>query len=65
MGDLGFNDLTSIAVGTLISFLVAALSYYVLETPILKRKKRFTRPAPYKSPQPAPAPLRRAEASDA
>ena len=45
MGDLGFNDLTSIAVGTLISFLVAALSYYVLETPILKRKKRFGRTA--------------------
>jgi peptidoglycan/LPS O-acetylase OafA/YrhL len=45
MGDLGFNDLTSIVVGTLISFLVAALSYYVLETPILKRKKRFSRTA--------------------
>jgi peptidoglycan/LPS O-acetylase OafA/YrhL len=63
MGDLGFNDLAIITVGSVISFLVAALSYYVLETPILKRKKRFTRS--YKSPQPASAPLRRAEASDA
>lgn len=61
---LGFYNL-SITVGTPLSVLVAALSYYVLETPILKLKKRFTRSAPINSPQPASAMPRCTEASDA
>jgi peptidoglycan/LPS O-acetylase OafA/YrhL len=51
IGGLGFYDLTSVAVGTPLSVLVAALSYYVMERPILKLKKRFTHPAPINSPR--------------
>jgi peptidoglycan/LPS O-acetylase OafA/YrhL len=49
IGGLGFYDLTSVAVGTPLSVLVAALSYYVMERPILKLKNRFTYPAPINS----------------
>ena len=58
---LGFNDLTLITVGSLVSFLVATLSYYGMERPILKLKKRFTRTAANNSPQPASATLRCAD----
>jgi peptidoglycan/LPS O-acetylase OafA/YrhL len=61
---LGFNCLTVITVGSLFTFLVAALSYYVLERPALKLKKRLVRTAPNNSIQPTSATLRSAEAAD-
>ncbi len=39
---LGFNHLTVILIGTILTLIVAACSYYFLERPILKFKKSFT-----------------------
>ena len=46
MSALGFNGLAIITIGSLVTFIVAALSYYLMERPILKLKKRFTRATP-------------------
>ncbi len=43
MSALGFDVLTIITVGSLLTFIVAAFSYYLLEKPILKLKIRFNR----------------------
>jgi peptidoglycan/LPS O-acetylase OafA/YrhL len=56
--------MTSITIGSLVTFSVAALSYYVMERPILRLKKRFTRAAPSNGIQQPPATLRCAEAAD-
>jgi len=46
---LGFNRLAVILVGTFVTFVVAACSYYFLERPILKFRKSFTYTMPNKS----------------
>ena len=61
---LGFHGLTIITVGSLVTFIVAALSYYAMERPILKFKKRFARATP-NSIQPSSAALRYAAEADA
>lgn len=43
MSALGFHGLTIISVGSFITFIVATLSYYVMEKPILTFKKHFAR----------------------
>jgi len=43
MSALGFHDLDIITIGSLVTFIVAALSYYLMERPLLKLKKRFAR----------------------
>lgn len=42
ISDHGFSRLTVITVGSLLTFFVAVFSYYVMERPILRLKKRFT-----------------------
>ncbi|WP_230314481.1 acyltransferase family protein [Candidatus Contendibacter odensensis] len=42
MSALGFYRLDIITVGSLVTFIVAVFSYYVMERPLLKLKKRFT-----------------------
>ena len=42
MQGFGFKDFTTISVGTPLTFLVVLLSYYLMERPILRLKKRFT-----------------------
>jgi peptidoglycan/LPS O-acetylase OafA/YrhL len=46
---LGFNRLAIILVGTFVTFVVAACSYYFLERPILKFRKSFIYTTPNKS----------------
>jgi peptidoglycan/LPS O-acetylase OafA/YrhL len=41
--DFGFQTLAVVMVGPILTFLAAALSYYLLEKPILELKKRFSR----------------------
>lgn len=48
----GFSSITILTFGTAISISFAALSYYVLEKPILKLRKRFSEP---KTPDPVKA----------
>jgi len=43
---LGFNHLIVIWIGTLVTFIIAACSYYLLEKPILKFRRFFTCPIP-------------------
>lgn len=65
MRALGYHRLAVITIGSLITLIVSAISYYYLERPILKTKKRFTRGAANNSIQPASASLRSPEAADA
>lgn len=65
MFSLEMSDLAVITIGSLITFTVAALSYYFMEKPILMLKKRFAHKTPDKSIQPASAALRSADAADA
>jgi peptidoglycan/LPS O-acetylase OafA/YrhL len=51
MDDLGFHFWTIITVGSLVTFIVASLSYYVMERQILKLKKRFSHATPNSSYQ--------------
>ena len=62
MGWLGFDWLPIRIFGTLVTFFIAILSYYVMEKPILRLKKRFTRTIPNNSIQPIAAPLNSVEA---
>ena len=45
---LKFNEFAVITVGSLITFIVAALSYHFMEKPVLKLKKHFAHKAPNK-----------------
>lgn len=54
MSALGFHGFAIITVGSLVTFMVAALSYYVVERPILKLKKRFIRATPHPSSMDSP-----------
>lgn len=42
MRALGFSDLNVITIGTFATFFIAAISYYSMERPVLRLKKRFT-----------------------
>lgn len=62
---LEMSGLVVITIGSLITFAVAALSYYFMEKPILMLKKRFAHKTPNKSIQSTSAALRSAESADA
>ncbi|MFQ5628403.1 MAG: acyltransferase family protein [bacterium] len=64
MQSLNYNCLSVISIGSVIAIVIAADSYYFLEKPILKIKKRFTRAAPDNSIQPTSASLRSADMAD-
>lgn len=65
MFDLGFSDLAVITIGSFISFLVAAFSYYAMEKPLLKFKKYFARETSNTDINSTSAGLRHAVATDA
>jgi peptidoglycan/LPS O-acetylase OafA/YrhL len=43
MSEMGFRGATVLTFGTLITFAIASASYYAIEKPILRLKKRFSR----------------------
>ena len=65
MFSLELSGLVVITFGSIITFVVSALSYYLMERPILDLKKRFVHKSPNNSIQPTSATLRSAEATDA